>query len=159
MKKLFSLAIILTLFTTAFTTRVIAQNAFEQGKTVGFASILLESGYTPLSLGVEYGASDQVGVGARLIFVTGSYGGTGLQAFGNYHLAQAFNASGDKLDPYVGVGLGKYFVEGSEFFAGLQLGTRYLVNEQVGPFAQLNIGVVNSSGATFEIGAAYKFGR
>lgn len=166
MKKLLtllSLGLILTVISASYAQ---AQNAFEQGKVIGTAGLILESGVTPVVISAEYGVTDAIGVGGRLSYYsTGGASVFSIEALGNYHFAQVFNVTGNKLDPYAGITLGKPFVSvkggsgsGDVFVAG-QIGARYLVNEKVGPYAQLNLGFVNASGSSFEIGVAYKFGQ
>lgn len=149
--------------------------AFERGRPVFFGGIMFPSEIMPFTAGVEFAASNVIGIGGRIWYW--SKGGTSditVQAIANYHLARAFNAQNAKVDPYVGLAIGKTFAsyqgggsESGDIAANLQLGFRYLVNEKVGPYAQLGLGIVNkdqtfvygNSSAVFELGIAVKLGH
>jgi hypothetical protein len=149
--------------------------AFERGRPMFFGGIMLPSEITPFTAGVEFAASDDFGIGGRVWYW--SKNGTSdftIQAIANYHLARAFNAQNGKIDPYLGAAISKTFAsysggdsESGDIAGNLQLGMRYLVNEKVGPYAQLNIGLFNrdqtfvfgNSSAVFELGVAVKLGR
>ncbi|RCR67681.1 hypothetical protein [Larkinella punicea] len=146
--------------------RVQAQKAFEQGRIVGTAGLLLESNATPVTIAVEYGVTDEIGVAGKVVYQSSKgYSAYSLGVLGNYHLAKAFSVTGNKFDPFLGIHIGKPFASrdgrtaSGSVFAGAQLGARYLVNERIGPYAQLNLGLVNSAGSSFELGAAFKFGN
>lgn len=149
--------------------------AFERSRPVFIGGILFPSEITPFTAGVEFAASDDFGIGGRIWYWSKS--GTSditVQAIANYHLARAFNAQNAKIDPYLGLAIGKTFAsysgggsESGDIAANLQLGFRYLVNEKVGPYAQLGLGIANkdqtyvfgNSSAVFELGVAVKLGR
>lgn len=143
-----------------------AQSAFEQGRVIGTAGLVLERDATPVAVAVEYGVADDFGIGGKVVYQSSEgYSAYSIGAFGQFHLARAFSVTGRKLDPYAGLHVGKPFASshgrsgsGRVFVAG-QLGARYLINEKIGPYAQLNLGFVNASGSSFELGVAYKFGN
>ncbi len=166
MFKKLAFAFVGVLFTLFIGTDAQAQNAFEEGRVVGTAGLLLEDEATPVTVMIEYGVADNFGLGGKVIYQSSDgYSSYSIGAIGNFHLASAFSVKGDKFDPYIGVHVGKPFAssrgqsESGEIFVAGQIGARYLVNEKVGPYAQLNLGFVNASGSSFELGVAFKFGN
>ena len=166
----------------AFGTSAKAQS-FEEGMNVvsvgiGFPNIYksiydiyeFNSGYTssgfgPINFKYEHALTDQIGLGASVSFLTyknawetGSgfeevYKGSlfALLVRGNYHFA-----TGDKLDPYVGIGIGymglnfEYYNDdpdyvddgfsfdfGSPFGYSGSIGARYYFTDMLGAYAEI----------------------
>ena len=149
--------------------------AFDRGHPIGNIGLMFPSEVTPLTASAEFAVGEAFGIGGR-IWYWSKQGTTDItiQAIANYHLGQAFNVQNGKVDPYVGGAVGKSFFsyrgyssgESSDIFVNLQTGVRYLVNDKLGPYAQLNLGIVNKdqtifglSSAVFELGLAVKFGQ
>ncbi|CCH01830.1 hypothetical protein FAES_3823 [Fibrella aestuarina BUZ 2] len=147
--------------------------AFERGHPVLSVGAMLPSQITPLTASVEFAATNDLGIGARIWYWSkDGLSDVTVQAMVNYHLARVLNAQNAKADPYVGLSIGKTFPsykggESGNIGANLQIGLRYLLSEKVGPYAQLGLGIVNvdesfvygNSSAVFELGIAVKVGR
>ena len=158
MKTLFALAIGLFLFVGLNQARA---QVLKQGTVLLNGGFGFPSGTTLINIDGEYGAADNIGVGALVKFVTASGGGTLLGLQGNYHLAEALKINNDKIDPYVGLSLNKATSSGSSVAVGGQLGLRYMFQEQFGLGAAYNLYFGDSySGANhFAIFFTYKLGN
>ena len=126
---------------------------FQKGDIVAHAGIGLGSTYSfgglglPLGGGVEFGITDNIGVGGDIGFVSAS----GLTIFyigpkGYYHFNDLLNLDSDELDVYGGlrilsrhfsVGEGIFGVSASGIYPGLHVGGRYFFSESLGAYAEL----------------------
>jgi hypothetical protein len=185
MKKLLTFATVVFL---SFTTIQAQESMFNLGDKVvsagiGFGTTLYSGTYytrgvPPISLSYEQAIVDEVlekgviGVGGWLGYTSYKYDYLGwgykytnfiIGAMGAFHYPLV-----DKLDTYLGVGLGYNIVSANEFgtlpggwdysatsggivFAGM-VGARYYFTEQIAVFAQVGYGV-----SYFTIGASFRF--
>lgn len=185
MKKLFAIAVFVIL---SLSTIQAQESMFNLGDKVvsagiGFGTTLYSGTYytrgvPPISLSYEQAIVDEVlekgviGVGGWLGYTSYKYDYLGwgykytnfiLGAMGAFHYPLV-----DKLDTYLGIGLGYNIVSANEFgtfpggydysatsggivFAGM-VGARYYFTEQFAVFAQVGYGV-----SYFTIGACYRF--
>ncbi len=138
--------------------------AYKQGDNLLNATIGFGNGFGSLDLGAsfEHGFTDNISAGASFDYLglgTG-YGGSGgllyIAARGSFHAGELLNA-GDKLDPYIGAGLGYLSWPGSIygssgiFFQG-HLGARYWFSDNLGGVVEVGAGA-----APIKLGLALKF--
>lgn len=131
----------------------LAQGKYQVNLTAGI------SGWgTPINLGVDYGATDKITVGAEATYR--SYSGTyaiGIAAKGNYSLQKSFKLP-KKWDVYAGLSLGysKWGVSDlsgvSAFGYGAHVGSRYAFDKKWAVNAETGYG--NTYG--LKVGVTYK---
>ena len=136
---------------------------FQKGDKVAFFGIGLQTGYTPVGIGLEYGVAEGVGLAAGVSYARISEISFFQPAISLYgHLGKPFNIQTGKTDPYIGLSISKLFatdgtnsvdfdVAGTAF-----LGLRQYLTDRVGIFGTLSIGVVNATGTSFGLGAALR---
>lgn len=139
-------------------------SGFGKGRVVGSAGLRFNSGNPVLTAQLEKGVTDGFSVGGRFTFIS-RYGITAfsLGAVGNYHLGNILKVKNQAFDPYTGLYLAVPVATGygetrsGGLFGHLLLGSRYLLNDQFGLIGQLNLGLINSSGTSLELGVSYAF--
>ena len=161
MKKLltfsFLLAVLLTTSFKGFT------QAYKQGDNLLNATIGVGNGFGGLGFGAsfEHGFSDYISAGGSVDYLGlgTSYGSGGLlylAARGSYHAGELLKA-GDKLDPYIGAGLGYLswpgtgFGTSGVFFQG-HVGARYYFSDNLAGVAEVGAGA-----AALKLGITLKF--
>lgn len=153
MKKISSLLFSLTLL-LFFTTEAKSQNAFAEGDIIvnagiGLGTVVSFAGSgIGIGGGVEYGVTDDIGVGAEVGFSSGS----GVSQFaiavkGSYHFNRLLDISGDELDFYAGLGLNyrswsfdNDFIGGTfanTAYLGFHAGARYYFTDNLAGWAEL----------------------
>ncbi|NND08873.1 MAG: hypothetical protein HKN87_21075 [Saprospiraceae bacterium] len=145
--------IFLVLGLTSFFCLDMHAQIFQKGDIVAHAGIGLGSTYSfgglglPLGGGVEFGVTDNIGVGGDVGFVSAS----GLTIFyigpkGYYHFNDLLNLDSEELDVYGGisilyrnfsVGDGIFGVTASGIYPGFHVGGRYFFSENLGAYAEL----------------------
>ena len=138
--------------------------AFSKGRVLGSAGLRFNSGTPVLTAQLEKGITDDISAGGRITFLS-RYGVTAFSvgAVGNYHFGNLLKVNNPALDPYAGLylaipvatGYGETYSGG--VFGHLLLGTRYFFNDRFGLMGQLNLGLINSSGTSLELGVSYAF--
>jgi hypothetical protein len=164
MKKLLTFSFLLAvLLTTSFKG---FSQAYKQGDNLVNATVGLGNGFGSLGFGgsFEHGFTDAISAGASVDYIgLGSLYGSGgllyIAARGSYHFGELLK-TGDKLDPYAGLGLGYLSWPGTAFggfgtsgifFQG-HVGARYWFSDNLGGVAELGAGA-----ATLKVGVALKF--
>jgi hypothetical protein len=160
MKKLLTFSFLLAvLLTTSFKG---FSQAYKQGDNLLNAGIGVANTYgTAFGASFEHGFTDNISAGGSVDFLKYSYlgfsGPTWLYfaARGSYHAGELLKA-GDKLDPYIGAGLGYLSAGDSVGFGGLffqgHLGARYFFSDNLGGFAEVGAG-----SAALKLGVTLKF--
>ena len=161
MKKLltfcFLLAVLLTTSLKSFS------QAFKNGDNLLNATIGVGNSFGGLGLGAsfEHGFSDYISAGGSVDYLgLGSLYGTGsllyLAARGSYHAGELLKVN-DKLDPYIGAGLGYLSWPGTGsgtsglFFQG-HIGARYYFADNLAGVAEVGAGA-----AALKLGITLKF--
>jgi hypothetical protein len=162
MKKLLTFSFLLAFIaTTSFKG---FSQAYKQGDNLLNATVGLGNGFGSLSLGgsFEHGFSDIISAGGSVDYLGlgTAYGSGGLlyiAARGSFHAGELLKA-GDKLDPYIGLGLGYLSWPGTGFggasgvfFQG-HLGARYWFADNLGGVAEVGAGA-----AALKVGVTLKF--
>jgi len=123
----------------------------------------------PFGVSFEHGFSDYISAGAFVNYSSYSYPDIGYKlnivyfgVRGSYHFGELLNVTNPKFDPYGGVSLGYYNVSfngenfgspySSTVFFGVHAGVRYLLNDNVGVFAEAGYGV-----SALQVGVSLKF--
>jgi hypothetical protein len=161
MKKLLTFSFLLALLLTA--SQGFSQ-AYKQGDNLLNGTIGLGNGFGSLSIGgsFEHGFTETISAGGSVDYLgLGTGYGTGgllyIAARGSFHAGELLKAS-DKLDPYIGLGLGYLSWPGTGFggasgvfFQG-HLGARYWFADNLGGVAEIGAGA-----ATLKVGVTLKF--
>ena len=129
---------------------------YEKGKKVADAGLYFPSGGTIVKAGLSYGVADNLGVGVQAQYASGFGSAFGLFGKVNYDFAPAIGSLGDKVFLYGGGTAGTYFQTGSQFAILGQLGGGYMFSDKIGANAEIQFGIVNSSGSQFGLGIVYK---
>lgn len=161
MKKLLTFSFLLAvLLTTSFKG---FSQAYKQGDNLVNATIGVGNGFGGLGFGgsFEHGFSDIISAGGSVDYLGlgTSYGSGSLlyvAARGSFHAGELLKA-GDKLDPYIGLGLGYLswpgtgFGTSGVFFQG-HIGARYWFSNNLGGVAEVGAGA-----AALKVGLTFKF--
>ena len=162
MKKLLSFSFFLAvLLMTSFNC---FSQAYKQGDNLLNVTIGVGNGFGGLGFGgsFEHGFTDAISAGGSFDYLGlgSSYGSGGLMyiaARGSYHFGELLK-TGEKLDPYAGLGLGYLSWPGtgvgglSGVFFGGHVGARYWFAEKLGGVAEVGFG-----SAALKLGVALKF--
>jgi hypothetical protein len=162
MKKLLTCSFLLVALLT-FSFDGFSQ-AYKEGDNLLNGTIGLGNGFGSISIGgsFEHGFTDNISAGGSVDYLgLGSgYGSGGLLYIagrGSFHAGELLKAS-DKLDPYIGLGLGYLSWPGTGyggssglFFQG-HLGARYWFSDNLGGVAEIGAGA-----ATLKVGVTLKF--
>jgi hypothetical protein len=163
MKKLLTLSFLLALIaTTSFKG---FSQAYKQGDNLLNATIGIGNVYGfGIGASFEHGFTENISAGGSFDYLNYNYlgvSGSSLLYFavrGSYHAGELLK-TGDKLDPYIGLGLG--YVSWPGIYSGIgasgiffqgHLGARYWFSDNLGGVAEVGAGA-----ATLKLGVALKF--
>ena len=160
MKKLLTFSFLLAVMLT--TSFVGFSQAYKKGDNLVNLGIGVANTYgTAFGASFEHGFTDNISAGGSVDFLKYSYAGFSgptwlyFAARGSYHAGELLKA-GDKLDPYIGAGLGYLSAGDVAGFGGIfpqiHIGARYYFSEKVGAFAEAGAG-----SAALKLGVTLKF--
>ena len=159
MKKLLTFSFLLAVMLT--TSFVGFSQAYKKGDNLVNVGIGVANTYgTAFGASFEHGFTENISAGGSADFLSYSVLGSGyswlyFSARGSFHAGELLKA-GDKLDPYIGAGLGYLSAGGASGFGGIypqiHIGARYYFSDKLGAFAEAGAG-----SAALKLGVAFKF--
>lgn len=157
-----SFSFVAFLLITMLSQITFAQKAFEKGNVLVNGGIVGFDGAAPVTASVEYGLSNQIGVGVRSYFARTNNGYDILNGsvYANYHFAQL-----RRVDPFAGLMVEKTYYtntfpgrEGTPTPVSLDVqgGARYLFTNRFGAYMQAVVPFRRGVGLSGELGLTLK---
>lgn len=147
------------------------------------AGVTFDQGHTPLAVSAEYFVSDEISVGLQgyrsqeststsssvggsTLSMSSKYASTFIGLRANVHARRFLSEAYQRLDPYIGISVGKILLNGetninlgsfggqtsdqdSRTYDGVTIyvpiGVRYLITKNIGVFVEYNVGVANTT--------------